>query len=333
MKFFFIKTVYFFLLVFSTQVLLASIFVPKTPQKVRKLNFYLSNHTDIIYLGDSTIHHYSKKDSNQDAISDFIQEMFPTYSIGRVSAAAYHMGLFLEIVKYIIHHEYSPKVIIIPINLRSFSPEWDMKPEYQFEKEKLFLKLSIYNLFFAFYRPLAVFSNLRPITQDDYENTLVFNGHEYVGKVREFDNPSYRHYSEQHVRNKLIFNYMYVLTKGHRKIASMKEIVKLTRDSGIELIFYITPIDYQTGEEYLGKSFYQRVTQNVDVIRSLLAREGVDVIDLSFDINTECFTWGVDPNDHLYPNEHLKEHGRKRIAEQLVKRLSQILFMTSSTNH
>ena len=113
----------------------------------------------------------------------------------------------------------------------------------------------------------------------------------------------------------------------------MKEIVKLARDSGIELIFYITPIDYQTGEEYLGKSFYQRVTQNVDVIRSLLTREGVDVIDLSFDINTEWFTWGVDPNDHLYPNEHLKEHGRKRIAEQLVKRLSQILFMTSSTNH
>ena len=150
MKILLIKIIGFLLLTLSGQALWASLFIPKTPQQIRRLNHYLAHRTDIIYLGDSTIHHASPQDLNHGAISDMIQELFPHYSIGRVSAAAYQMDLFLEIVKYIANHDYSPKVIIIPINLRSFSPEWHMRPEYQFEKEKLFLKLARNTFFFKF---------------------------------------------------------------------------------------------------------------------------------------------------------------------------------------
>ena len=169
MKVLVIKLFIFSCIVLSTQVLWASLFVPKTPQQIRRLKHYLDNKADILYLGDSTIHHYSPQDLNRGAISEMIQDILPHYSIGRISAAAYNMDLFAEIVKYASYHHHDPKIIIIPINLRSFSPEWDMRPEYQFEKEKLFLTLARHNLLFKFYKPLSVFSiyvpSLRLITK------------------------------------------------------------------------------------------------------------------------------------------------------------------------
>ena len=125
---------------------------------------------------------------------------------------------------------------------------------------------------------------------------------------------------------------MYALTPEHRKLKSMIQIIDILKNKKSQIIFYITPIDYQTGNYYLGEQFQQRVSQNIRLITSILNEKYIDVVDLSFDVNTDLFTWGKDPNDHLYPNEHLREQGRQQIAEHLVKKISKILVTASSTN-
>ena len=83
---------------------------------------------------------------------------------------AYHIGIYLEYAQYIVAQENLPQVVIIPINLRSFSPEWDMRPEYQFEKEARFLRSKNSLFIQSFDKPLSIFQWYKPeITRQQYE--------------------------------------------------------------------------------------------------------------------------------------------------------------------
>ena len=82
------------------------------------------------------------------------------------------------------------------------------------------------------------------------------------------------------------------------------------------MIFSITPIDYQTGQKYLGNRFKERIEKNISIIRSSLQKEGYSVMDLSVSLDSDIFAWTY------WPNEHLNEHGRAFLAETLAKQIT-----------
>ncbi|MFA5261688.1 MAG: hypothetical protein WC450_10710, partial [Candidatus Omnitrophota bacterium] len=88
---------------------------------------------------------------------------------------------------------------------------------------------------------------------------------------------------------------------------------------GIEPVFYITPVDYQTGVRYVGPGFTDQVEKNVAFIQRALSAEGVQALDLSRSLGTKDFSWPDDEPPVIYPNEHLKLRGRIFIAENLYK--------------
>ncbi|MCP4154851.1 MAG: hypothetical protein GY757_44425, partial [bacterium] len=144
------KLTLFLILIFFLQVLLSLLLLhfdsPDTGDYVHKFEPFthtkdlLKEKTDIIYLGDSTICSRGKKDSDDRCISEMVRDMLPRYSLGRVTHEAYQMDLYLEFCKYICRQKNLPSIIIIPINMRSFAPGWDMKPQFQFEKETIILR-------------------------------------------------------------------------------------------------------------------------------------------------------------------------------------------------
>ena len=239
-----------------------------------------------------------------------LQDIVTEYSLREIPHPAYNLDIFLEYCKYIVKHKNRPIGIIIPINMRSFSPEWDKRPEYQFVKEKMILKGGIY---LKIIKILNCFNfDFNPKTQWLFENTPVYNGNKYIGKVKDFINLNYL---ENKIKDKLIFDYMYPLKKEHRKIVSMKNIVKILNKNNIKPIFYITPIDYEIGEKYLPDQFVKRLSKNTKVIGSVLKKEKTDVLDLSLSLRSNYFNW----KDMYFPNEHLKENGRMLVAIALSK--------------
>ncbi|MEZ4725703.1 MAG: hypothetical protein R3E79_01055 [Caldilineaceae bacterium] len=52
----------------------------------------------------------------------------------------------------------------------------------------------------------------------------------------------------------------------------------------IEVIFYITPVNVELGDVYIGDTFRHQFAENVAVIQEQLAAQGVDLLDLSFDL-------------------------------------------------
>lgn len=327
------KILFFIIVIFFLQALLTNYLLkfvdPKLENYVFRfdqftlLNHYLREKADIIYFGDSTITAKANDDSDQRSIAKMLQDMVPQCSLGSVTHPAYHIGIYLEFCKYIAREGYRPPIIIIPINMRSFSPDWDRRPHYQYEVQRIVLKGGLLKtILLAFYKPLSMFKyNFFTISQQEFLDTPVFCGHRQVGTAKDFNNSSYIKYSDKNMKNQIIFSYMYGLSpfQQHRKLKALVETAKLLTRNNIKSIFYITPIDWETGEKYLPGEFLKQLQQNTQLIISQLSTEGIEVLDLSTAISSQFFYW------HLYPNEHMNQRGRMYVAEQLHLRLKQIL--------
>ncbi|UCH92565.1 MAG: hypothetical protein JSV88_20025 [Candidatus Aminicenantes bacterium] len=313
MKAFFIKFVLLLLLVVILQTLVGKYDIEF--KELERLDRYLREKVDVLYLGDCTDYTLSKQDKDRRTITRMLRDMNPGKRIRSIIHAAYQADIFLEFCRYIVKQEHQPKVIIIPINMRSFSPQWDRMPHYQFEKEKIILRGGLLSrLLYAFYKPLRAFRyDFRTISREEYLNTPVFDGTRQVGRIKDFEIISKDGNLEESIRRKLFLYYMFSLEAGHRKVKAMLEIARVLAAHDIRLIFYITPIDIQAGENYFPGSFGRRLKRNTSVIKELLAAQGLQVLDLSADLGSDGFSW----KDRVYPSEQLSEKGRKYVAEQL----------------
>ncbi len=109
----------------------------------------------------------------------------------------------------------------------------------------------------------------------------------------------------------LVLNYLYVLEEDHRKLQSMVDLVELLRRHRIDVLPYVMPVDVQTGAVMV-PGFRQRLTRNIEVIDSLLQRRNTELLDLATLIPATDFSFRS-----VEPNEHLRERGRRRVANQL----------------
>ena len=311
MKKFFTKLAIFLLITLVFQILFLIIHI-RSFHQLTVLEKAQKEKVDIVYFGDSSDTNYSNEDLDKRSISQMLKETLTNYSMVSISHPAYEADIFLEFCKYMVKQKYYPKVVIIPINMRSFSPSWDRNPGWQFEKEKTILENK---LLFMFFKTIEAFDKnnkrFNEITQSEFENTEVFSGEKAVGIVKDFEKHEFRHYSEENMKNSILYFYMFSLKNDHRKLKSLAEMAKILLENNIRPVFYITPIDYETGERYFPGEFSERLKNNVETIKSVLEENNFGVLDLSMDLKTNFFAW------ERYPNEHLNEKGRKYVTERI----------------
>jgi hypothetical protein len=107
--------------------------------------------------------------------------------------------------------------------------------------------------------------------------------------------------------------YLYRLREDHPLIESLRVVSSSLRKAGVEPLFFVTPIDHETGTAWYGPDFRPRVSANVAVIQDVLSDCGARVIDMSFDLGRDAFAYST------IPNEHLKEYGRRHVARRLAE--------------
>jgi hypothetical protein len=312
MKYFLKRLLLFLIIVVVLQLIVRH----KVPPEIRLIDKAVSRKVDIVYFCDSTNFAYGLQDTDRRSISQMLQDIMPEREILAIDHGALHMDMYLAFCQYISRSRNRPNALIIPVNMRSFSLGWDQRPNWQFEKERFFLN---YPLLRPFFKPLAVFKAVRAneISVEQYNQTGVYCDEELVGTVREFDfmctDPNA--VTDDDIRKKCIFQYMYPLKPDTRKLRSMLQIVKILNSIGVRLILYITPLDMETGQKYLPGRFSDRVGANIQLVKTLLRNQNVEPLDLSQSVSAENFSWTV------YPNEHLDQHGRLFVADSLAKAL------------
>jgi hypothetical protein len=307
------KLLLILLIIFFAQLVAAHYLGTSTVPEISLLKKYLQDKYDLIYLGDSVIKSAPDDEADKASISEILAKIRPELKIGDLTRGAYNPTIYETLLSYISRSPYRPKAVIIAINLRSFSPEWDRRPEYQFEKEKLFLSSSI-PFFASFFKPLAVFRaiNVTTVTYEDWFNTPVYNGLLKVGTVQDFENQKkFNLINEDNIRAKYIYEYLYSLDSEQRELKSLEKTIALAKAAGIQVYVYLTPIDYQEGKKYLGDDFIKQTSANANLICSVIKEQGLPCLNLAFSLDSSYF------NHPAYPNEHLKSEGRKFVAEHI----------------
>lgn len=290
--------------------------------ELSRLDHYLAERADVIYFGDSTSFFYATTDRTRRGIPELLQERLPGHSIRAVDHSAYHLGLYRAFCEYIRRAGGAPRVIIVSLNLGWLSAALLDRPEHQLVKESIILEYRTrhYDSRFkrALLQPLLVFKAfaLRPAPYD---------GEPAPAEARAASGPDAWDVSDEDVKRRLS-RYMYSLDEEHPRIKDMVGIMRTFEGSATRLVFYLTPIDYETGEDLVGSAFSERIREKGELIRRLTAERGAWLSDLSLSLTASDFGWrGERGNQGLVLNEHLVERGRQYVAERLAESVEQQL--------
>ncbi len=318
-----LKILAFLLLLALAHGAISMIFPASLPTEIVQFDRYLEEDVDVLYLGNSTL----ILPIGEVTTGEILQELLPDRRIGQVAHPAYGLDLFYDYAAHMHRHGAAPQTLVLPINLRSFSPAWDMRPAYQFEKESRILTLGL-PWARLLLRPLEVFGYFKPsISQQEFLDTPVYEGDVRVGQVRDFETLAAGEVLQEDVENAyreveledeetaqavLTYHYMLNLEPDHRKLDAMVAVAEFAAERGVDVVFYITPVNVEQGERFLGRTFSERFADNVRVVQSRLEEASLDnvtMLNLAFDLPAYDFT----------DMEHLTETGKEYVAEQIAR--------------
>jgi len=308
----------FLILLYVAQVFITSVFPFDLPDTIRNYKVIRESSPTVIYFGDSVMRTVHPQDRDKRPIYLMLQKNLPDDLVASIDQMAYHPGIYEAYVRNIAQSRFKElKYVIVPINLRTFSPEWDKRPQYQFEKEKWLLSYEytpLYSFLHFLFSIRAI--NLEPISDVSFLQTPIYLGEKQVGIVSDFENYSYKEFSEENFRKKAIYYYLYDLHSEHRKLQSLINIAHILHEKNIEVVFYITPIDIESGEKILPNQFKKQVITNASTIVNEIENEGFTVLNLVDALLADAFHWNV------YINEHLNMKGRIFVAEKIAEDIS-----------
>jgi hypothetical protein len=313
MKSFFVKISVICALVLGSQLVFHAVTDGAwVPPMAKQLQDHIESGVDVVYFGDSSVKDIAPDDSDTRNLVAMLDDALTGHSVGNMAEYASSAEIFEGYSALLSASPDPPRVVVFPINLRSFSPTWDLRPEYQFEKLKYVLRHPNV-LAWATLRPMILFRaiDLIPISQAEFEASPVYFGTQPAGVVRDYEQGMLDESSADYFRKQFLYRYAYPLNAEHRKLKALAATVRNLQDSGIAPIVYITPIDYYGGLNLSGDLFEKLIEKNIDVISDKLAAEGITILDLSRKLQPDSFCY------EMSIHEHLDQDGRAYVVGEI----------------
>jgi hypothetical protein len=312
---FLLKTALLAALVLPLQLLIGSRLNRRPFERRDGIEKDFAEHVSILHFGDSVARHVAAADRDRRTLPAMLQDRMGDVRIGTSQGDGSSMELYEAFVRYVAGREGRPARVLIPINLRSLSQEFDPRPEYQFRSDRLRLRFGD-EVALGLEKPLSLWKiyPLNPRSREQYLSLPVEVDGQQVASVRDLLTGNRSIPGREQVPSQFAFRYQYSLTPEHPKIRAMERIVEVCRGAGMEPLFYIYPIDVESGEGLLGPSFRERVEKNVSTIRGRMEARRTKMLDLSRELGSSHFDWKPG-----FPNEHLSETGRQRVADALAQ--------------
>lgn len=328
MRSFLLKFLVTLLVIYLGQLLISNVFPPKIPQTAVYFNSaFHEKKPEIMYLVDSTDYVTDSEEKDHDAISLLMEKELKCATVGAIVQNGGNPDIFASFANYISRFQPLPDYLIIEINMRTFGAAWDKDPQFAFNEQKLFFDWFAETPLMPFW---SFFSNSGFINFEPTANSATSDQAPKIfltllrkaGIMRYPENPTNEPYPDNPLKNLVHANYMYNLTKDHRKVQSLIRIADMFASQKTKLIFYFTPIDYQPKQSFMGEGFVTQLKKNVNLVKSALQEKQVTVLDLSMSLPAETFTWRAiiraNSNlENLYNNEHLMAQGRHFVAKAL----------------
>lgn len=267
------------------------------------LDKLLEEEVEVILLGSSVNRYTDSLDTDKRSIDAMLADLLPERKVGAISHTAYHMDIFLELARYISRQDHKP-LLIIPINVRTLCPAWDLRPTYQFTFEK-----HLINNAHLFRRFIDMNKDVEKELQD-FKEYPVYHQKRLIGQLQEFTAP----YAKLTDPTKgFIFHYLQPISPDNQKIVSFENLLSNCEEHGIPYLIYFTPLDYTSAEALQIPGFQEGLATNLSLFEEVIQlHEAEDrTLDLSFSLDSAYFSYPI------LPNEHLTQAGRMFVAAHL----------------
>jgi hypothetical protein len=275
---------------------------------------------DVLLHGDSVIDYVAAGDTDRDSLARKLRASLPGCVTRNLAQSAYHAEIFAPLTRFMLKDPATQaRLVIVPINLRSFTNGWIKHPAYRFEELKQMLSRdsTLYNLA---HRPLSVFQWYKGAegSWEDFDRSPAYDGNRVIGTLADLSrraavadpDPAAQ---RARLQASFVLRYAQRITPEDQRLRAVIELARTLRDRGVRGLFYLTPVDVVTIERYAGPAVRTHLAANARLIAAALAHEGFAVRDWSFALGPSGFSYSVNPN------EHLSESGRRDIAARLAE--------------
>lgn len=300
------------------------------PDLVRMITLFsgTDNSPDILYLGDSVVERIADEDVDKRNLGELVTHLCSGYNIGCITHTAYNPEVYYYMLRALDHVKSKPKCVILPVNMRCFSPQWDLNPYWQFNEELKMLKEYIKD-------PGIEIRSISPLRKDDalkakfkeFDDTRVEYPEtplKFLGEFRKIcdERPvdveaiSYRY------KQIFIYHYMYPLDSLHKKLKILNEIQLYLAGKDILLFAYIPPINYEAARHYVGDRFMEVYEHNVKVMCESMALRAMDRTVL------KNYSYMLEREHFFHQDctvEHINERGREMVARAIVNDLNEYM--------
>jgi hypothetical protein len=311
----------------------SSILPPPYPMLVL-LDRYFSERQfpDVVFFGDSVALRTAKQDTDARDLGRMLNDNLHSNRLSSLvlSHSAYHMLVFKGFVLAMQSKERFPQIIIIPVNLRSFSPQWDLQPYWQFDNEIRILQKygKTHGTYIGRLRTKRR-EEIHQLELQEFRNTVVNYPLSELNTIGQFVDviesvPREEEDAFKRKREIFVFHYAYPLASTHRKLNALIEILDLLSEHEVKVLIYVTPVNYKAGERFVGDGFKHTLDANRQVVRELVcarARPGLAFADWSCLFTSDYFF-----SEDL-ATEHINDLGRKELSRYITQEVLTLLEM------
>jgi hypothetical protein len=289
----------------------------------------LQDTCDVIYFGESSNFTTHPDDTDKSRISDIIALEFPDHKFGTINHGAYHIGMFLPLVRQ-IPQSVPVKTIIITMNLRTFNQDVIFGPD------EARLRLAS-----RFYQPMPSILNKTLASLNYYDNRsgherdiLKWNSWTYdtlqssIDSIR-FNKNTIRRWCEvpkfvdssgkqddakRQLADQYIKAYAFQLDSQNQMVKEFDELVNVANRKNLRLVINIIPENVEDAGYYIGSNLVWLMQKNRDFLVQRYENKDVIVVD-----NLEILTGNHFIDRASIPQEHYDFNGRKAIGQRVAK--------------
>ncbi|MBV8693785.1 MAG: hypothetical protein JOY57_19205 [Actinobacteria bacterium] len=280
---------------------------------------------DVVVLGDSSWIWTARQDlDHRDLSAMFDAQLPPAVTRHHIRGGGYHPGLHAVYLQALVDSGRPlPPVVVGPVNVRTFGPQWTYHPDYRFDTALARIRRAARSR-----HPRLVWTPVAPPPRSDLTTTGAILHRSMFGPTRTL--AEYRRlvgntardqetkatgaaYTE---RKRMIFEYHYgaAADRTSERLAQLGALGRVVRDAGSVLVAYSSPINIEGGVELLGPTFRSHILGQVAMAREALeqtcgnAIRWIDAVDA---LPASAFF-------HRYEaSEHLAEEGRRWLSDKL----------------
>ena len=271
----------------------------------------------VLFFGDSVAERVAREDKDTRTLDRMTADFLKGHlTLRGITNSAYHSGVFYMLLQTLQLFVYKPSIAILPINMRSFSPQWDLNPEFQCSDDIKNIKNYITKHGGRLKAPLYDTDRRTPLYK--FLNTAVEFPDTSFRHIRQFINiinSKPKNEKERTFRLKQIFtyHYLYPLTMSNRKLRLLKAALNYCQALNIKVAAYITPVNYRSGVKYAGRYFAQICNSNVKMIfRAFETKPNTIILRDYSTLFTPDFFFNEDNS-----TEHLNQRGRLMLSKEI----------------